>query len=359
MNKDQKESQLFTYSKLLASLSSLSGTFALLIFLAHLASPLNSPEIVFKPKAKKLKIKSWVKTLSKLKLKKPKATAKKKKKEKEEEDKQIKGQVVENSPAKNSREAPKKTKLLSRYNSKVKKQSLAKNRTLLSKRHASKSLLKKKNKQKAKSKKPAEIKPVIIAKAQKDAPAKKSAWGEKSNEPLKKESLLKRKKLRLKVPDEKLLSMLDPNGESGDSSLGAPFADFVEDIEEGDETLLNTREFKYASFFSRLKTKVGPIWHSKINHEIRRRDPTRKVYLTKKRTTVLSVSLGRDGKLIDTKVVKSSGVNFIDRAAIFSFQNGAPFPNPPKGMVNGDGVLFIKFGFVIHVDAPPLYDLFR
>ena len=138
-----------------------------------------------------------------------------------------------------------------------------------------------------------------------------------------------------------------------------PFADYVEGVEEGNETLLSTKEYRFAGFFSRVKRRVGPHWQQKLNREISRRDPRRKIYLNKQRVTVLEVVLNSSGDFIRADVLETSGVKFIDRVAITSFQDQAPFHNPPRMLVGPNGQIAMKFGFIIQVDAPPLYELLR
>jgi TonB family protein len=127
--------------------------------------------------------------------------------------------------------------------------------------------------------------------------------------------------------------------------FGAPMNDHLEDVEEGHGTFLNTREFKYASFFNRLKRGVSQYWEP--FPEYRRRDPTGHVYGKKNRMTVLQITLNADGSLKQAQVYKSSGLKFLDREAISAFKRAQPFPNPPTGLMNPQGQIEFPFGFNI------------
>ncbi len=131
---------------------------------------------------------------------------------------------------------------------------------------------------------------------------------------------------------------------------GAPANDHLEDVELGEGTFLNSREFKYASFFNRLKREVSETWRPM--DEYRRRDPTRNIYGFRSRLTVLAVTLDAAGKLKDVQVSKSSGLDFLDQAAIAAFQQAQPFPNLPKGLLGPNGDVTFAFGFHIDFGGP-------
>ena len=46
-------------------------------------------------------------------------------------------------------------------------------------------------------------------------------------------------------------------------------------------------------------------------------------------------------------MLTQSGVIDLDSAAVEAFREAAPFPNPPKGMVEGDGTIKIRWDFVL------------
>lgn len=62
--------------------------------------------------------------------------------------------------------------------------------------------------------------------------------------------------------------------------------------------------------------------------------------------TSLQITLNEKGQIIGVKILGTSGVKELDDAAIESFNQAGPFPNPPKDLlVNGKAV--IEWGFVV------------
>lgn len=140
---------------------------------------------------------------------------------------------------------------------------------------------------------------------------------------------------------------LVPSAAALDKIAGGAFSDHVEGVEEGDGTFLNTREWRYASFFNRIKDNVSQTWNP--GKELRRRDPSGEIYAWKDRHTLLSITLREDGAIADVFVERSSGVDFLDQEAIAAFQRAQPFPNPPRGLVDEQGQIKFQFGFYLQV----------
>ncbi|MDP3499293.1 MAG: TonB family protein [Myxococcales bacterium] len=113
------------------------------------------------------------------------------------------------------------------------------------------------------------------------------------------------------------------------------------DVPEGDGTFLNTREWKYAAFFNRVKQGVSAKWDP--NGRLRHRTEGLGIAT---RITVMSVTLKPDGSLADLFVAQSSGVDVLDAEAMSAFEKAAPFANPPPGLVEQG---FIRFTFGFHV----------
>ncbi len=124
--------------------------------------------------------------------------------------------------------------------------------------------------------------------------------------------------------------------------------DYLPDLPEGDELALNARQFKYWSFFQRVREYLRQNWHAARKY--RMRDPWGKIYGVKDRMTVLRVTLDRQGNLHDLHIVKRSGVDFLDDEAMMAFRRVGSFPNPPPGLVDPDGYIRFNFGFVLTHD---------
>jgi TonB family protein len=142
-----------------------------------------------------------------------------------------------------------------------------------------------------------------------------------------------------------------------DQIIGGAPNDHLEDAEEGEGTYLNTREFKYASFFNRVKQSVGMHWNP--NATLMRRDPTGTTYSGRDRHTLLSVTLDERGRVANISIEKSCGLEFLDMEAVESFKRAQPFPNPPAGLLEDDSKVRFKFGFFMEMGGGPRMRLFR
>ena len=150
---------------------------------------------------------------------------------------------------------------------------------------------------------------------------------------------------------------LMPSSAVMDRITGAAPNDHLKDTEEGNGTFLNTREWKYASFFNRVKQSVGMQWDP--GQALRQRDPTGNAYNGRDRYTLLSVRLGPDGRIREVAVEKSCGLDFLDLEAVRSFERAQPFPNPPAGLLDADSQVKFSFGFFLDMGGGPRMRLFR
>jgi TonB family protein len=144
-------------------------------------------------------------------------------------------------------------------------------------------------------------------------------------------------------------SRLKPSASTYDRLAGGPAPDHVTDVEEGEGTFLNAREWKYASYFNRIKQAVASTWDP--NRALGQRDPDGKRFAYRDRYTVVSVKLDDAGSLKDVGVVKSSGVDFLDEVAMDAFRKAQPFVNPPRGLADGHGEITFNFGFYLEVNG--------
>ena len=125
--------------------------------------------------------------------------------------------------------------------------------------------------------------------------------------------------------------------------------DHLADLDQGDATFLNTREYRHAWFFNRVKRSVQRRWRAVEMH--RRYDPRGRVYGVRDRLTVVEVVLTREGVLDDITVEQDSGIAFLDEVALQAFRDAQPFPNPPQALRDGDGRIRFKFGFHLEIDG--------
>jgi len=159
--------------------------------------------------------------------------------------------------------------------------------------------------------------------------------------------------------DSTVAMFKQPSMDQLDMVTGAPANDHIEDVAKGEATLLNSREFKYATFFNRVKRGVSQHWGPRVGEEYRRHDPYGNIYGVRDRHTLLDIALDGKGALVDVEVASSSGVQFFDDVAIQSFRDASPFPNPPTGLVEPDGRIHFQFGFYFMIGERPVMRAFQ
>jgi len=125
--------------------------------------------------------------------------------------------------------------------------------------------------------------------------------------------------------------------------------DHVLNVPKGNKTALNTREYRFAHFFNRVKREVSARWRAVEVY--RAHDPRGEVYGVQDRQTVLNITLDASGALAGVEVLQSSGVRALDLEAIEAFKRAQPFYHPPKGLVDPDGKIRFKFGFFLEING--------
>ncbi|HET9450468.1 MAG TPA: TonB family protein, partial [Aggregicoccus sp.] len=153
------------------------------------------------------------------------------------------------------------------------------------------------------------------------------------------------------------LAALMPSAAAMGRIVGAAPQDVYQDVDEGEETLLNTRSWKHAGFFNRMYRRVEEEW--RVLRELRRRDASLEIYGGQKYTTVVGVTLDEDGRVADVALLSSSGLTFLDQEAIRAFTRNGTFPNFPKELVKENGVLKLRFGFIVDLTGVTRRDSLR
>ncbi len=125
-------------------------------------------------------------------------------------------------------------------------------------------------------------------------------------------------------------------------------SDYLKDVDRGMETLLSTREFVYYSFYARIRRQLNQHWGGKVREKISKiLKEGRSIASNDDKVTRLLITLNNKGQLVKVQLVGNSGVHDLDDAAIEAFQEAAPFPNPPSGIVESDGTIKIRWDFIL------------
>lgn len=123
--------------------------------------------------------------------------------------------------------------------------------------------------------------------------------------------------------------------------------DHLEEVPLGDFTHLNTVEYKYYGFYHRVRQKLEQFWGRSIHEKAQELlKMGRQVASSEEFVTSLQVTLDHEGEIVEIKLMGTSGIKELDDAAVESFNEAGPFPNPPKGLVK-NGRVVLEWGFVV------------
>jgi TonB family protein len=130
-------------------------------------------------------------------------------------------------------------------------------------------------------------------------------------------------------------------------------AEYIPGVEQGDFTSLNTDQFTYYSFFARLNEQVRNRWVMLVREytdRLTQRDLENLARM--ERQTVVEIILGPGGDFSTSVLHNSSGDVNLDQTTVEAFRKAAPFLNPPKGMIEADGYIHLKYGFHVRFRPP-------
>jgi protein TonB len=124
-------------------------------------------------------------------------------------------------------------------------------------------------------------------------------------------------------------------------------SDHLLNVPAGDFTYLNTAEYKYYGFYFRIRQKLEQFWGRSIQEKAELLvKEGRAIASDDEHITALVIKLSVEGEIEEIMVKGTSGVQELDDAAIESFNEAGPFPNPPKDLVV-NGQVTIEWGFVV------------
>ena len=140
---------------------------------------------------------------------------------------------------------------------------------------------------------------------------------------------------------------LKPMGLAGPGETAAT-SDHLRDLRPGAQTLLNTKEFAYFSFFQRVRGQLEQYWEPGLRHRLEQLySRGRTLASDTDHSTRLTVVLNGDGTITRILVEHTSGLLDLDQAAVDAFNRAGPFPNPPRGLLERDGTVRIEWEFVL------------
>jgi TonB family protein len=138
---------------------------------------------------------------------------------------------------------------------------------------------------------------------------------------------------------------------TGAGSPASQTNDYLKETTPSLETVLNTREFVYFSYYQRIRTQIRQYWEPSIREKVKKIFAEgRTIASEKDHITRVIITLDRQGALVKVQVVGESGLKDLDDAAVEAFRAAEPFPNPPKGIVEKDGTIKINWDFVLEAN---------
>lgn len=122
--------------------------------------------------------------------------------------------------------------------------------------------------------------------------------------------------------------------------------DFLPNVPLGDMTELNTVEYKFYGFYHRIRQKLEQFWGRSLEDKAKELLKQGRRVASEEMITSLQITLDSQGEIVAIKVLGTSGIKELDDAAIESFNDAGPFPNPPRDLIV-DGKVTIEWGFVV------------
>lgn len=124
--------------------------------------------------------------------------------------------------------------------------------------------------------------------------------------------------------------------------------DFIKGVQEGERTLLNTKEFVFYGYFQRIREQLDRAWKPILKEQIGKLYKTgRHLASNQDHTTQTMVTLNKKGHIVRVQVVEASGTRDLDDAAVRAFNQAGPFPNPPRDLIDENGLFQIRWDFIL------------
>ena len=135
------------------------------------------------------------------------------------------------------------------------------------------------------------------------------------------------------------------NTQTGEALRGGQY---IQGMKEGESSALNTKEFVFFSYFDRVRKQLDQAWQPIIRENIAhifkvgRRIASNTDFVTK-----TLVTLNLKGEVVKVQIMEDSGTHELDQAAIDALNKAGPYPNPPKGLVDQQGMVQISWEFIL------------
>lgn len=123
------------------------------------------------------------------------------------------------------------------------------------------------------------------------------------------------------------------------------------EVQIGSFTALNTDRYLFYSFYARIEDLIRYRWESSVERAINTIPRERfQASVNNRWVTQIEVLLNAKGNFQRVLMMKPSGLPAFDQAAAQAFAQARYFPNPPKEMVEEDGLIHLKYSFTVQFD---------
>lgn len=137
-------------------------------------------------------------------------------------------------------------------------------------------------------------------------------------------------------------------GRKGISTVGETLPN---EVSVGSFTSLNTDRYLFYSFYSRVEELIRFRWESMVKYTMANTSESMlRRNAQNKWTTEIEIWLKPSGEYHSAHLMKGAGLKNLDAAAQTSFQQARLFPNPPKEMVESDGLIHLRYSFTVYYD---------
>ncbi|PLX90927.1 MAG: hypothetical protein C0620_12545 [Desulfuromonas sp.] len=116
-------------------------------------------------------------------------------------------------------------------------------------------------------------------------------------------------------------------------------------VESGDDLLLNMREDKLFSFFSRFKKQIYGVWNY----------PEEAMQRGQQGVALLKIIINRDGTVEDVDLVSASGFERLDREAIAAIFKAQPYGALPESYPEDQLTIMAYFEYILGQRLPNIY----
>jgi protein TonB len=89
-------------------------------------------------------------------------------------------------------------------------------------------------------------------------------------------------------------------------------------------------------------------WGPNLRQKVEQMSVAGKKLTPSEKITGVNVLLNKQGRIVKVDVINRSGVKEVDEAAVEAFNRAGPFPNPPVGLVEQDGLIRVRWDFVLN-----------